>query len=96
MMCQVLKKDSELVFVYLYLIVNCKYKQGICFPELPNFNCHLCGHSYEDIWQKKVPSNGSDGGAMRLETQEGGGAVVESAVVEEAILSANKVGVLRN
>ena len=83
-------------FVYLYLIVNCKYKQGICFPELPNLDSHLCGHSYEDIWQKKVPSNGSDGGAVCLETQEGGGAVVESAVVEEAILSANKVGVLRN
>ena len=63
--------------------------------ELPDLDCHLCGGGDEDVGSEVIPGDGPHRGEVGGETLQRGGAVVQCAVVQEAGLRANKVGVLR-
>ena len=62
---------------------------------MPDLDCHLCGRGDEDVGAEVIPGDGPHWGEVGRETLQGGGAVVQRAVVQEAGLRANKVGVLR-
>ena len=78
-----------------YLIVDLEHKQWISLSKLPDLDGHLRGHGDEDVGDEDVPGDGPDRGDVGGEAEQGGGAVVECAVVEDAALRPNKVGVLR-
>ena len=61
---------------------------------MPYLDCHLRGHGDEDVGDEVVPGDGPYRGHMGRVTLERGGAVMQSAEMQETTLRANKVGVL--
>ena len=78
----------------LDLITDLKHKQWKCLAKLPDLDCHLRGGGDEDVGAEVVPGDGPHRGQMAGETEQRGGAVVQSTVVQEAALRPNKVRVL--
>ena len=78
-----------------HLIIDFKHKQWICLAQLPDLDCHLCGGSDEDVGAEVIPGDGPQWGEVGGETLQGGGAVMQRAVVQDTAFGANKVGVLK-
>ena len=78
----------------LDLITDFKHKQWKSLTKLPDLDCHLRGGGDEDVGAEVVPGDGPHRGQVAGETEQRGGAVVQSAVVQVAALRPNKIRVL--